>query len=176
MAAIFQDYQEIKLQEQVQHLEVGTIPHCLWVVLENDLADCCKPGDDVTITGVVVRRWKPLSVGSPCDLELVLLANHVMVNNNQRASVVVTEQMITRFEEFWASHRDKPLEGRNVILANFCPQMFGLYVVKLSICLALIGGVQCTDSSGTKIRGESHLLLVGDPGEGVGVYTCVPDV
>lgn len=32
------------------------------------------------------------------------------------------------------------------------------------VALTLIGGVQHVDASGTKIRGESHLLLVGDPG------------
>ena len=44
-----QDYQEVKVQEQVQKLDVGQIPRSLWVVLENDLVDSCKAGDDVTI-------------------------------------------------------------------------------------------------------------------------------
>ena len=44
--------------------------------------------------------------------------------------------------------------------------MFGLYVVKLAITLALIGGVPHKSESGTRVRGESHLLLVGDPGTG----------
>jgi len=34
-----------------------------------------------------------------------------------------------------------------------------------SVALTLIGGVQHVDASGTRIRGESHLLLVGDPGK-----------
>ncbi|KAK6241333.1 hypothetical protein SCA6_006722 [Theobroma cacao] len=34
----------------------------------------------------------------------------------------------------------------------------------LELALTLIGGVQHVDASGTKIRGESHSLLVGDPG------------
>ena len=67
-----------------------------------------------------------------------------------------------------------------------CPQIFGLYTVKLAgktfvltfrftrnsfihfffctVALTLIGGVQHVDASGTRVRGETHLLLVGDPG------------
>ena len=43
------NYQEIKIQEQVQRLAVGMIPRSMWVVLMDDLVDCCKAGDDVTI-------------------------------------------------------------------------------------------------------------------------------
>lgn len=43
------DYQEIKLQEQVSKLGIGKMPSSMWVTLEDDLVDCCKPGDDVTV-------------------------------------------------------------------------------------------------------------------------------
>lgn len=43
------NYQEMKIQEQVQKLAVGTIPRSMSIVLHDDLVDSCKPGDDVTI-------------------------------------------------------------------------------------------------------------------------------
>mgnify|MGYP001144589328 FL=1 len=54
--------------------------------------------------------------------------------------------------------------ARNHILKSICPQTFGLYLVKLACALTVIGGVPMEKSS-TRIRGESHLLLVGDPGD-----------
>ncbi|KAM6185840.1 DNA helicase MCM9 isoform 4-T4 [Rhynchocyon petersi] len=118
------DYQEIKIQEQVQRLSVGSIPRSMKVILEDDLVDSCKSGDDLTIYGIVMQRWKPFQQDVRCEVEIVLKANYVQVNNEQSTGIVLDDEVRKEFENFWENYKANPFAG------------------------------------------ESHLLLVGDPGTG----------
>ena len=51
----FKDSQEIKVQEKLSNVGLGSIPRSIWVCLDDDLADRCKPGDDVQIQGMILQ-------------------------------------------------------------------------------------------------------------------------
>ena len=70
------------------------------------------------------------------------------------------------FARFWEEHAGCRLRGRNRVLASLCPQIHGLFMAKLATLVMLIGGMQRVDESGTRVRGEVHMLIVGDPGTG----------
>lgn len=44
--------------------------------------------------GAVTRRWHPVAMDTRCDMEVIILANHVDVENDQKSVVMVTEEMV----------------------------------------------------------------------------------
>ncbi|KAK9720085.1 DNA helicase mcm9 [Basidiobolus ranarum] len=86
------------------------------VVLKDDLVDLAKSGDDVTITGIVMRRWKNMISNERCDIELVLFANHVFIHNEQRMGVGVTDELKAEFETYWNVHAETPMTGTTRLL------------------------------------------------------------
>jgi hypothetical protein len=65
--------------------------------------------------------------------------------------------LASEFEEIWRSNRHRPLAVRNHLIASICPQIYGLFAVKLAILLTLIGGItenvsmRCHDTLGHHI-------------------------
>jgi len=45
-------------------------------------------------------------------------------------------------------------------------QLYGMYITKLAVAIVLCGGVSKISDTGTRIRSEPHLFLMGDPGTG----------
>ena len=46
----------------------------VWVVLQDDLVGVCKVGDNVTVIGIVLQRWRP------CKLEQYYVIYHIAGN------------------------------------------------------------------------------------------------
>lgn len=186
-----QDYQEIKIQDCAERLPLGSVPRSLIVILEADLVDLFNPGDDVLVVGTMLRLWRPLCKGARCEVDIALLANSVKVLNARDRLSSLTMESQKVFTLYWDLHRKdgKELLARNKIVRAVCPQLYGLYGVKLALLLTLIGGSdpakrsRITDDfnadnfspsedvdeipKGTQLspamrtRCQSHLLIVG---------------
>lgn len=66
----------------------------------------------MTVYGVMCQRWKPFYEGARCDVELVLKANNVEVNNQQGAASLLTEDVQKEFQDFWEHHKWDPIAGK----------------------------------------------------------------
>jgi DNA helicase MCM9 len=136
------DYQELKIQDSFERVSLGSIPRSIVVILEADLVDKYNAGDDVIIVGMLVRQWKPVWKGARCVVDIALKANSMAALNTQERFRVVTSDTASQFDSFWQPFRDRDclLEGRDVIVRSVCPQLYGLFFVKLALLLTLVGG------------------------------------
>jgi replicative DNA helicase Mcm len=153
------DSQRIRIQEYPEDLRGGEQPQTLDVMLEEDLTGKVNPGDRVIINGIV--RANPRTIGGR-----KLLHMDVHLEGN---SIEVLQQ---EYEEFEITEEDKKRiiemsldpEIYNRIVKSISPAIYGHEDIKLSVALQLFGGVPKKLPDGTEIRGDIHVLLVGDPG------------
>jgi DNA replicative helicase MCM subunit Mcm2 (Cdc46/Mcm family) len=179
------DYQEITLRDQLEKLPMSAVPRTVNVVLKADIVDKYNPGDEVSVVGFAVRQWKYVNRGQRCAIDVVVHANSVKLLSELMKSEREDEIILDYFQSYWDRFQSEQdmYASRDRIIRSVCPQLYGLYLVKLSLLLVLIGGSQQhhqhrTEEEGTqqqaqqegpssvRRRTQSHLLLVGDPGCG----------
>ncbi|XP_011907507.1 PREDICTED: DNA helicase MCM8 isoform X3 [Cercocebus atys] len=192
------DWQSIKIQELMSddQREAGRIPRTIECELVHDLVDSCVPGDTVTVTGVV--KVSNAEEGSrnkndKCMFLLYIEANSISNSKGQKTKSSedgCKHGMLMEFslKDLYAIQEIQAEENLFKLIVNsLCPVIFGHELVKAGLALALFGGSQkfADDKNRIPIRGDPHILVVGDPGLGKsqmlqaacnvaprGVYVC----
>ncbi|MEM2995025.1 MAG: minichromosome maintenance protein MCM [Candidatus Bathyarchaeia archaeon] len=156
----FIDSQDLRLQERPEDLPPGQLPRTLHVKLVGgEIVDVARPGDHVSIVGVV-RAVSPTlpRVGKLRTFILHLDANSVEVLGKEPETTLPSpeeEQKILELAKDPWIHRK--------IINSIAPSIYGYDHIKEAIMYLLFGGVQKTLPDIT-IRGELNSLLIGDPG------------
>ncbi|MEM4475136.1 MAG: minichromosome maintenance protein MCM [Fervidicoccaceae archaeon] len=154
------DWQKVVIQERPEDVPPGQIPRSIEVLLTRGLVDAARPGDRVSVVGVV-RVKSPTGarrIGSPV---FDVFIEGVGVEVSQKT---LEEVEITREDEQKILELAKDPWIRKKIIASIAPGIYGMWDEKEAIALALFGGVPKETPDGMRIRGDVHVLLIGDPG------------
>lgn len=153
----FLDTQTTKLQEPLENLSGGEQPRQIVVVLEDDLVDTITPGDIVRITGTLktVR-----------DEKTKRFKNYIYGNYIEAKEQEFEELEISPEDEDKIIEMSKDPKIYDKIIKSTAPSIQGYRAVKEAIALQLFGGSAKDLEDKTRIRGDIHILIVGDPGIG----------
>ncbi|XP_064623313.1 DNA helicase MCM8-like [Lineus longissimus] len=171
------DWQSIRVQEIMtdDHRESGRIPRTVDCELTADLVDSCVPGDMVTVSGVVkVTSTDSGYSKNNKDKCMFLLYIHANSVNNAKGNKVTGDQgagvaMEFSVKELYAIEEIQEEQNLfRLIVGSLCPSIYGHETVKAGLVLGLFGGSQKygNDKNHIPVRGDPHILVVGDPGLG----------
>ena len=158
----FEEYQILTAQELPEELPPGQLPQSIDIIVRGDLAGKIRPGDRVTIYGILkVAPDKDLKIGRKPLFTPYIESVLIEKETSDEEEVKLTEEekeMILKLKE------DKDLEKK--IIQSIAPSIYGEEEIKKAIAALLFGGVPKVLPDGSKIRGSINILLIGDPGTG----------
>ena len=157
------DSQRIEIQENPETLKGGAHPQGLTVLLMEDLTGKVIPGNRVTVNGVLKSLQRATSSRSgvirSVTFDLMILGNSLEYKQLEYEEIPVSEEEEALILKFKGDHTvvDK-------VVLSLAPTIKGMEEEKEAIALQLFGGVEKRHPDGVRVRGDIHVLLVGDPG------------
>ena len=151
------DTQTARMQEPLENLSGGTEPKQMLMVLEDDLVDELNPGDKVRITGTL-KTFREERSGK--------FKNYIYVNHIEPLEQEFEELQLSEEDEEKIIELSKDPHIYDKIIKSTAPSIRGYRDVKEAIALQLFGGAAKRLEDETKLRGDIHILIVGDPGIG----------
>ncbi|ELA42683.1 uncharacterized protein VICG_00435 [Vittaforma corneae ATCC 50505] len=148
--------QTIKIQDMSNS---DAMSETIEVNIEGEKVGVFQHGDKISVTGTVLRKWKSLRPNESMLSTLFIKAIQIIKDNDEENEYSEVKCLI---DDYCSKNR---FEKRSFIINSFCPELCGLYNVKLGFLLALIGGAVGNKDPGAS-RLNSHVLIVGDPGTG----------
>jgi replicative DNA helicase Mcm len=159
------DAQVLTIEEASDNLSGGEQPKRMTVFLKEDLVDPrmemrTTPGSRVKIIGILKEIAMSSSSGAILTrFDLAIEANNIVPMEESFEDIDLSDEDERAIKELAA---DPEIMER--MTKSIAPSIWGHENEKRALALQLFGGVKKQRSDGTKMKGDIHILLVGDPG------------
>ncbi len=157
----FVDAQKILIQENLEDLRGGEHPKQIVVLLEDDLTGRVTPGDSIEVIGVLraARRKTGNAKSRVFDI-------YIEANNFLPKQIEFEEVQISREDErkILALSRDPEIYRK--IRGSIAPHIYGYDEIKEAIMYQLFSAPAVELPDGGRIRGDSHIIIMGEPATG----------
>jgi len=157
----FIDSQKLRIQESPEGLRGGETPQSLDVDIVDDITGKVSPGDHVTCVGVLHIEQVEQGNEKSAIFDLYMDGVSISIEDEEFEDMNITEE--DKREIIELSNREDIYEA---MVGSIAPAIYGYDEEKLAMILQLFSGVTKHLPDGSRIRGDLHMLLIGDPGTG----------
>ncbi len=157
----FEDYQKLRVQESPEGLRGGETPQSIDVNVDDDITGQVTAGDHVRVTGVLHLDQQGSQQEKSPVFDFYMDGMTVEIEDEQFEDMDISDADKREIVEL--SNRPDIYE---LMVESLAPSLYGLDEEKLAIILQLFSGVAKELPDDSRIRGDLHMLLIGDPGTG----------
>jgi len=155
----FIDSQKLRIQESPEGLRGGEQPQSIDVDVVDDLTGRVAPGDRVIVNGILHSVQREVRGVKHTLFDIFLESNSIEIAEKEFEEVEINEKDEDAIKQLAT---DENLYKK--IVHSIAPTIYGNEDVKEAIALQLFSGIAKEMPDGTHLRGDIHVLLVGDPG------------
>ena len=155
----FANTQKIRLQESPEELRGGELPQAIDVNLEDDISGEIAPGDRIIVTGILRSYQRTTQFGKTPFFDIYLDGNSLEVMEEAFEEIQITEEDEREIMEL----KNQP-DVYEKLIRSIAPSIYGCKEIKEAMILQLFAGIPKELPDETRVRGDIHVLLVGDPG------------
>lgn len=155
----FVDVQKLEIQENPETMQGGTQPQRITIILEDDSTGNVEPGDRVIVDGVLLADQKRIGAILLTEYSTYVYAVNLRKQTKEIEDIEVSEEDEEKIKEL--AKRSDIVEA---LAKSIAPSIYDMDIIKQTLVLQMFGGVRKTMRDGTAIRGDIHVLIVGDPG------------
>jgi|YelNatPaOPRAMG01_1025707.scaffolds.fasta_scaffold08474_11 replicative DNA helicase Mcm len=149
--------------EEPFEITSGERPSEIMVFLKEDLTspkmqNKTDPGNRIKVVGILKQIPRRVKGTRSRQLEIYIDANSI-----ESVEVEWEELEITPEDEKKILELARDPEIYSKLVSSIAPSLYGLDEIKEAIALQLFGGETHVQKDKSRVRGEIHILLVGDP-------------
>lgn len=156
----FVNMQNAQMQDPVEKLRGNSPTTHIALWLEDDLVNRIAPGEKFVVAGILRKRAVTKDRKQTSVYEKLLEVRHLVRSEKEFEELEVTPE-----EEKQILELSKRPDVFDQIVKSIAPSIYGFSEMKLAVALQLFGGnMHKVLPDGKRVRGETHVLLIGDPG------------